>query len=425
MKPIIGLRTLLSLSFFLTPLLLSANSSDVQAWFTDEYPLVAYGVGSVHDFPQVKEMGFTHVYASGRGFAGDPANEERMQWLQEYLDEAERNGLKVMFCLDGHRRIPRGDVGLQQMQAIVQRFKNHPAVGFWYLYDEPNLPSARSRRSVAAQLQEEDTTSTPDIVRELRRSPDLLLPYYQMVKKETPDVPVMVLMAVTDTGWWRDSWQEFEKTFDITSFDIYPVYSQEFPESSLQRVTAWTDEYMRKTNKMVLPCVQIFNWNTIERRVERNIEQGRDDYKYWRIPNHQELRFWNFSSLIQGAPGMIYYSYAEQRRGSDEWVEQDLKPATLEFRAFTDLVQSMERTELLPYDESHPLMIAQWRGENRLFIVMANASAHSQSFEWQAPDSLSNTTWTPWAFSRNDALQPSSTLNISMNPWEVLIWEIQ
>lgn len=418
---------LFSLFFTIFSLLHAADPSS-EKWFKDEYPLVAYGANSVDEFPEIKEMGFTHVYTSGFGFSGDPANEERMQWIQTYLDEAERNGLKVMFCLDGHRRVSRGEIGLQQMQAIVRRFKDHPAVGFWYLYDEPNMPSIDSRRSMAAQLQLEESSDTDStIVRELLASPDVLLPFYRMVKNESEDLPVMILMAITDTAWWRDSWQEFHETLDIISFDIYPVYGQEFPEASLQRVTQWTDEYMRNTDKMVLPTHQIFNWNTIPRRVDRLVAQGRDDYKYWRVPNYEELRFWNFSSLIQGAPGVIYYSYAEPRRGSDEWVEQDLKPSILEFRAFTDLIQSMERTELLPYSENQSVLAAQWVGKNSSFVVMANASSEKRSFEWQVPDSLTSRTWSPWESSRVDAFEKrgEAVFYITMNPWEILIWAVE
>lgn len=409
-----------------------AEPGQEQRVIGETYPLVLYGVPNLdEDFRRTKELGFNHVYMSGNGFAGDPADAERMADIQAYLDRATAHGLKVAFCLDGHRRLRRGELGIEQMQKIVQRFKDHPAVGFWYLYDEPNLPSAKTKKAMlAARLQEEGNRSEEAIVKEVVTPPERLLPAYEMVKREAPDIPVIVMMAITHDGWWQDSWEQFYDTYDIVSFDTYPVYAAPFPQSPLDRVTSWMERYTQRTDKPVMPCLQTFNWKTLSGRVERAKAAGNTETDNWRYPSLEELRYWNFSSLIQGAPGAIYYTYGgpdANRRPPAEWLDKDLKTTTHELRRFTALTRLQPFKRLAPTGEN-PILCAAWQTPEGRFLVVANGSATKQQVtEKEILAELKHGKVDAWDFTRKTALdlKEGKVAAINLEPWEVLIWQIQ
>lgn len=398
----------------------------------EPFPLILYGVPNTdEDIIRARELGFTHIYRSGSGFAGDPADPQRMEDIQTYLDRALMHGMKVAFCLDGHRRIHRGETGLEQMQRIVARFKHHPAIGFWYLYDEPNLPTAKTKKAMeAARLQDETGNAEKAVVKELRCPPERLLPAYTMVKQEAPEIPVIVMMAITDDAWWRDAWQQFYSTYDIVSFDTYPVYAQPFPKAPINRVTDWMDRYTKGTDKPVMPCLQTFSWKTLSVRVERAKAAGNTEYVNWRYPNLEELRYWNFSSLIQGAPGMVYYTYGGpdlSRRPPEEWLTHTLKATTLELREFTGLVRR-STLRRLPCDEKMPLLCATLKGRDGTFLVIANSSDTEQRlFQENIISELNRGTPKAWEFTRAAGLETKGgrTTGVHLKPWEVQIWQIR
>ncbi len=427
----LGLLALSSCAPAPQPLEHAASEKEPKA-IGEAYPLILYGVPNTdEDFRRTKELGFNHVYSSGNGFAGDPANAERMADIQTYLDRAAAHGLKVAFCLDGHRRLQRGELGIEQMQKIVQRFKDHPAIGFWYLYDEPNLPSSKTKKAMlAAQLQEEAGQSGDEVIKEVVCPPERLLPAYKMVKQEAPKIPVILMMAITHDGWWSDSWKAFYNTYDIVSFDTYPVYASPFPQAPLDRVTSWTERYTKGTDKPVMPCLQIFNWNSLSRRVERARAAGNTEVDHWRYPNLEELRYWNFSSLIQGAPGMIYYTYGgpdASRRPPAQWLDGDLKTTTHELRRFTALTQSRPLKRIVPTGES-PVLSASWQTDEGHFMVIANGSAAKQHLvDKEVLTELNRGKAQAWDFTRTTALdlKEGKVAAINLEPWEVLIWQVQ
>lgn len=398
----------------------------------EAFPLVLYGVPNVdEDIVRAKELGFNHIYRSGNGFAGDPADPERMADIQSYLDRAASHGMKVAFCLDGPRRTAKREVGFEQMQSIIRRFKKHPAIGFWYLYDEPNLPSPKTKRAMlAARYQEEGGNAGEAVVKEVTRPVAQLLPFYEMVKQESPDIPVILMMAITEDGWWADAWKGFYPAYDIVSFDTYPVYAAPFPESNLGRVTKWMESYRKGTDKPVMPCLQVFNWNSLSGRVERAKLAGRTDYKDWRYPNLQELRYWNFSSLLQGAPGLIYYTYGGpdmQRRPPASWLEGVLKPTTHELKRFTELTKNAPLTELSGLDDSL-ILAGLWKTQEGTFVAIANGNATSERLvSERILKELNRGDREAWEFTRAGGVEQKDgeVVGVNMQPWEVQVWRMR
>src|SRR5690606_20581139 len=100
----------------------------------EKFPMAMYAVpASEANFSQMRDMGINYVHLYG--LTAVPVNQQSFDKIQQYLDLAQKHGLKVMFDLNGSRLVPDG---LEEMRSVVRRFKDHPAVGFWYLYDEPD-----------------------------------------------------------------------------------------------------------------------------------------------------------------------------------------------------------------------------------------------------------------------------------------------
>ena len=164
---------------------------------SDEFPIGMYSVDSEGAMLQVKEMGVDYVHTYGMG---NDASPEGIADDLAYMDLAHKHGLKVMVYLSGHKWV--ADHGLLEMHKIVMALKDHPAMGFWLFYDEP------AGKLTHAQL----------------------LPFYWLLKYETPDVPVAIVEA-----WTKDWWKTAE-VCDILQLDAYPVRDEPFPIAPLGNV---------------------------------------------------------------------------------------------------------------------------------------------------------------------------------------------
>src|SRR2546421_8404830 len=125
---------------------------------TRPFPIGIYAVPATdEDMAAVKQIGFSHVQV----YTLTGATPDRLTTARDYLDLAQKHGLKVMFDFNG-KKLTADAGGLSELKAIVANVKSHPALSMWYLYDEP-VPS------VALAT---------------------LGPFYDYLKATTPDVPV-------------------------------------------------------------------------------------------------------------------------------------------------------------------------------------------------------------------------------------------
>ncbi|MFD0893643.1 autotransporter-associated beta strand repeat-containing protein [Luteolibacter ambystomatis] len=93
-------------------------------------PFLAKGAynGIASDFPKIAGYGINVVQNYGFRSWTDAQ-------VQSYLDQAQANGLKVLFNLNA--AVPTQAI-VDQAKARVAMFKDHPAMYAWYLADEPN-----------------------------------------------------------------------------------------------------------------------------------------------------------------------------------------------------------------------------------------------------------------------------------------------
>lgn len=357
---------------------LAADDSDA-SFRGEPFPLIVYGVGlSEGTFAQVKAWGATHVHRYGMGMD--------IHADQAYFDLAEKFGLKVMSDLGGTRRT-KEDGGLEAMRAYVEHFRDHPALGFWYLYDEPSGKITQ----------------------------DKLQLYYDMVASITPDVPVGVAHA------WTTGWASYRSTQDVLLNDLYPVTGLPFPEAKLDQLTRFTEAAVR-VGPVAVPILQIFNWRVMAAAGEREVRGF--PLRQLRYPNDAEMRYMAFASIGMGVRGLAFYSHARMAMDDRSWGDRVLSPLLQEVRAFTAETNAaaMERLG----QAAHDLSLTVWQTGEKTLALLASGKGKAQSVCFDTGGLLANGNLEPWGRTRvAEVTLAEGVISMdSMEPWEVMIWEV-
>lgn len=417
------LSTVVAAVFWLLPLNRASGAAadaGVIAATGDHYPIIMFDVTpSDANFQRVRKIGANIIACAGMAYETTPQGWREMD---HYMDLAQKYGLKVMFDLDGGRRIPR-KTGMEEMKELVDHFKDNPALAFWYLCDEPD---------------DHDPVITPQMTEK----------YYHLIKKEAPNIPVCLL---TTTG---PLWKDYQGSYDIYSFDTYPIADQPFPTANLENVTDF-NHWAVQLGKPVMPCLQAFNWVFIrtDREIAKGTYKGRSSdprLPGMRYPTLEEMRYWNFATLAQGAQGVMYWSFLRgiqsqlrepyrTKAGKDwseglqihpQWMDTTLKQAIDELREFTDLVKPAWKHQIIPSGWNLDLLEAVWDRGGARYVVMVNAFPLTRSIyltdAMKAP--FADATVTPWGFSRKINPYVNSihrTMIEEMYPWEVLVWKVE
>ena len=200
-----------------------------------------------------------------------------------YLDRARQKGLKVIYCLNDvyptatYINSWEGLAGNQPIaDAVVDAYKEHPAMLAWYLNDE--LPAELEPR---------------------------LEQYYHRVASADPNHPCFIVLCNMPEV------KLFPATTDIIGVDLYPV-----PKSP---VTIVSDEAeIAKAavafHKPLWLVPQAFGWYqyTSENK-DRGHNPSAAELKEGRAPTYEETRCMTYLALTHGAKGLIYYCYYDLR----------------------------------------------------------------------------------------------------------------
>ena len=214
-----------------------------------EYPVGIYSVGSSANLSNVAAAGFNLVTG--------PAE-------IDYLDAAQRNGLKVLAS-------PGSSAGESfdgaRARSTIALFDRHPALWSWYLIDEPDMQ---------------------------RVSPDSVKEAHSALKRAGAIKPTSLVLYKGDESQW------YGNIADITMVDRYPVpwlplsnFSQHIHKARLA-----TDP-----SRPVIAVIQSFDW-----AAHQSVLPGEENL---RPPTEYELRNMTYSALARGANGIFYYSYAD------------------------------------------------------------------------------------------------------------------
>ncbi|TFG99215.1 MAG: hypothetical protein E4H13_09105 [Calditrichales bacterium] len=196
------------------------------------FPIGTYGA-PVEDYAKLKEAGYNFVVASAKN-----------------LDQVQAAGLLAAVPLHGSK--PHW---FDAVRDSIAKYKNHPAVLCWMLYDEPGLNRA-----------------------------DLLDIYqiYNIAYETDPYHPSYLVLTMPTV------YKTFGRCCDVLSVDTYPVANGDITDvgSNLARAVNASEPEVP-----VWHCGQLFQWPTQRR------------------PNAKEHRFMTYAALVEGARGVLWYTY--------------------------------------------------------------------------------------------------------------------
>ena len=332
---------------------------------------------------QVKEMGVTYIHTYGMGRDSSP---EGIEKDLAYMDLAHKHGLKVMAYLNGRKWL--GARGLLDVQRIADALKDHPALGFWLLYDEPS-----------------GTHSVTD-----------LKPYYWLLKHEAPEVPVALVEA------WKKDWYLYTEVCDILQLDTYPVRDEPFPAAPLGIVTEVIGRGVTLPGANIMPVLQCMNWKAFA--AEQMATRGHDPDKL-RYPNPEELRYWSYSSLAQGVRGLFWWSYYRSVQGGYGWINSQFKETMLQVREFVDLVSPAHEAERFIYAQDEDVFMALWRRDIGTYLVLANGQPIARNIRRGTEGLLSEAVLEPWGHTRDTEISVTGgVIAVHAEPWETFVWRV-
>ena len=214
-------------------------------------PVGFYSVPQEH-LAQVAEAGFTAVLTY----------DSDTQQLAEYLDEAERVGLKAVVHSAG---LWFGKDGQGKLREAGAALRDKPALLGWYLVDEPSTGR-------------EGTT------------PEDLKRLYAFMQEQDPYHPTFTVYCVPG------EFELYRDTHDVFMCDPYPV-----GHAPLTYVAQWTELGKRAMagRKPVVIVPQSFG-----------SEEG--PQTQWRMPTAKEERCMGYLALVHGARGLFYYRFDVQ-----------------------------------------------------------------------------------------------------------------
>ncbi len=271
----------------LVGILLVGSVPSNAAWKQDRFIVTAYCTPPAEDGPLA-------------AFAGEGYN---LTWAPaDKLDLVRKYGLRAM-VQDGLLQASTLDTPEQRakLDELINRVKNHPAMGGYYLIDEPGASSFEGWGKLVAYLKERDPKHMAYInlfptyaqaEGQLNVSPD-------DIKKasETPDgvfTPTANRGGNMDVAWaYKAYLQRFIDTVkpELISWDHY-----HFEQSGDGTQYFLNLELIRDTAlKAKLPFLNIIQANTI--------------VSTWRRTTIDEMRFLIYTTMAYGGRGISYFTY--------------------------------------------------------------------------------------------------------------------
>ncbi|MGC9319137.1 MAG: sugar-binding protein, partial [Armatimonadota bacterium] len=293
------------------------------------FPTGFYSMDYPHLADEIAAAGYTwyHTYASQR--PGRLAPDSDWDW-QRYLDAGAENGMRA-FLGFGYRgdgedgffgRLMSGDAPEAErlMTEFIDRWKAHPGLGAWYLYDEPVISG---------------------------RTPEELRYLYEMADSRDPYHPKVLCQV----GW---SDPRFVPCLDVLMPDPYPI------KADMAQPLTFVSRAVRSARRTVndeKPVWAVLQWY---------------GYEGGRFPTAEEMRCMAFLAVAAEAKGVIWYSfYHGYRRDREQW--PDVQEIGRELRACEDVVVAPKAEVQARVPEDSPVeALLKRAADGRLHLVAVN-----------------------------------------------------
>ena len=200
---------------------------------------------------------------------------------REVLDAAAAHGLHCWLQLGNVPDLSAGGLAAKEqlLTRIVDRLKDHPALGAWKGIDEPANPNRPARVPVAG-----------------------LVRAYRALRKADPDHPVVITQAPLGTV---AQLTPYRPAFDITGADIYPVsYPPGKHVGGRNRDIGVVGDV---TRKMVRAAGGKPIWMTLQIAWSGVIPTQQHPGNVPRFPTLNQERFMAYQAIVHGARGLAFF----------------------------------------------------------------------------------------------------------------------
>jgi hypothetical protein len=282
------------------------------------FPLGLYlGPTEEEHLKRISDGGFNTILTYGYGREENP---------EAYLQRAQQHNLKVIYNVAGSTP----DV-LEVAGETIKKLKSNPALLAWYINDELGpewKPELQRRYDQAAQL-----------------GPDQMV-FQVLYQVEALDKYFGLTDVLGTDPYWVGKNADLTTTTDYTRKAIAATHGIE---------GVWT-------------VPQIFDWSVY----------GAENKPH--LPTLDEMRNQSYQSIINGATGLIFYSYfdlwfADHKRVEDKAIFEkrwpDVAAMTLEIKVITPAILHGKKVALaLPAEKK--VEVGAWEHEGQLLILLAN-----------------------------------------------------
>ncbi len=215
------------------------------------------------------------------GAQGGPWDEATIEREQKYLDAAARSGMHCMPYLREHAAVKNAK-GEAQLREFLNRFKDHPGLGAWKGFDEP----------------EWGKEPLPPLERA-----------HKIIKETDPNHPLAIIQAPRGTV---ESLRPYDSVCDIIGTDIYPIA---YPPGKQSLLTNHDISLVGDHTRMMMEVAQgkMPVWMTLQISWSGVLNKG----KTLRFPTFPEERFMTYEAIICGARGVTYFGGSNPKAMTD------------------------------------------------------------------------------------------------------------
>lgn len=269
----------------------------------------------------------------------------------EFLNHAHAKNLHVIYSLkdmyDGHAGYPRnGKNASQARREYVEQYKTHPSLLAWYVNDEFN----------------------PDWV------PQIKAAHFQ-VEALDPNHPTYQVL------YQHNQLNDYFGSTDIWGTDPYPIGGDS--KQHIDLVSRMIKNTVRASRGVtgiweVLQMHDIGTYGTKTPKV---------------VPTLNEMRNMTYQALINGAKGLLYYSYFDLdlpdhlRQPNPALLEKrwpDIQALLAEIKPLSAVILKNETVSLTKLNDSK-VQHQAWQDENKLYLAVVSTEKDNSTLELELP----------------------------------------